>query len=69
MTFKKPRLLSNKELNTIRGKATVGKATVEEIQQIFGHIDTLEEWLDDADMEDTFGTEGWRHRFKHPDAD
>jgi hypothetical protein len=61
--FKKPRLLSDKELALIRGKASVEKATVEEIMQVFGHIDSLEMMLDESDEEDTFGTEGWRHYF------
>lgn len=63
------KLLSDKELNTIRGKASVGHASVEEIQSVFGHIDALEMELDKRDGEDYFGTEGWRHAFNHPDAE
>ena len=69
MKFQKPRFLSDKELNTIRGKALVGKASVEEIQQVFGHIDTFELKLEDCDNYDRLGTEGWRHSFDHPDAE
>lgn len=57
----RPRLLSDKEVNTIRGKASVGHASMTEIQQVFGHLDMLEQFLDRFDEEDTFGTEGWRH--------
>ena len=62
------RLLTNKELNTIRGKALVGKATPHELAKVFFHIDKLEEWLNEYEKDDTFGTEGWRHAFGHPDA-
>lgn len=63
------RLLSDKELNTIRGKAMVGRATTDEILSVFGHLDELEWRLDDLDMEDAISTEGWRHYFGIPGAD
>lgn len=69
MTFKKPRLLTQKELNIIRGKASVGHATPEEILSAFVHWDLIEMKLDEFEMDDTFGTEGWRHSFGLPDAD
>ncbi len=59
--FEEPRLLSDRELNTIRGKALVGHASVVEIASVFGHIDMLEMALDRADEDDALGTEGWRH--------
>jgi hypothetical protein len=62
-------LLSDRELNTIRGKSMVGHASVAEILSVFGHIDALEAELDEFEQDDTFGTEGWRHAFGHPDAD
>jgi len=65
--FKKPRLLSDKELALIRGKASVEKATVDEIMQVFGHIDCLEMILEESDENDTFGTEGWRDYFGIPE--
>jgi hypothetical protein len=65
--FSKPRLLSDKELALIRGKASVEKATVEEIMQVFGHIDSLEVQLDEADNDDTFGPDGWRDYFGVPE--
>lgn len=65
----KPKLLSDKDLNTIRGKCLVGAQSKEEIFAVLGHIDALEMKLDELDDDDYFGTEGWRHSFDHPDAD
>lgn len=59
----KPRFLTERELNIIRGKAMVGHATPGEILSVFGHLDLLEIELDECDLNDEFGTEGWRHRF------
>ena len=67
--FTKIKLLSDKEINIIRGKAIVGKASPEELMQVFGHWDIIEQKMDELDCEDYFGTEGWRHKFGHPDAD
>ena len=50
-----------KELNTIRGKNIVGKATTEDVDLLFRFIDALEDMLDDSDDDDTFGPVGWRH--------
>lgn len=65
--FAKPRFLSDRELNTIRGKALVGKASISEILSVFGHLDCLEAKLEDCDLDDFFGTEGWRHFFAIPE--
>jgi hypothetical protein len=67
--FERPRLLSESELNTIRGKSIVGKASTVEIAKVFGHIDSLEMKLDEAEDEDCFGPEGWRHKFGVPGLD
>lgn len=53
--------LTERELNTIRGKAMVGRATPKEILAVFAHYDKLEIWMSELDVEDAFGTEGWRH--------
>lgn len=55
------RFLDVKTLNTIRGKALVGHASVKEIMSVFAHIDEMEFKLDEADSDDLLGTEGWRH--------
>lgn len=65
--FEKPRLLSDCELNMIRGKALVGHASVVELAQVFGHLDMIEMKLDEGDEDDQFGTEGWRHFFGVPE--
>ena len=69
MKFQKPKLLTEKEINIIRGKAIVGKATPGELMSVFSHYDLIEAELDERDGEDYFGTEGWRHSFGLPDAD
>lgn len=61
--------LTERQLNFIRGKALVGKASVKEILSVFEHYDLIEMELDERDGEDYFGTEGWRHAFRLPDAD
>lgn len=66
--FKKPELLTERDINTIRGKAIVGHATPQELMQIFGHYDLIEAQMDEMDGDDYFGTEGWRHHFGLPDA-
>lgn len=69
MTFKEPKLLTEKEIYTIRGKAIVGAASPAELMSVFSHYDIIEQKLDEFDEDDAFGTEGWRHRFGLPDAD
>jgi hypothetical protein len=66
-SIKQPRLLTDKKLNTIRGKSMVGHATPDEIMDVFMHLDALEMKLDEFDQDDTFGTEGWRHSFGVPE--
>jgi hypothetical protein len=41
MSFEKPRILTESELNTIRGKALVGHATPSELMLAFGHFDLV----------------------------
>lgn len=60
--------LIERQLNIIRGKAMCGKATPKEILSVFEHYDLIEMELDERDGEDYFGTEGWRHAFRLPDA-
>ena len=67
--MKPPQLLTEREINTIRGKMSVGHASTAELQSVFGHLDMLEMALDKADEDDMLGTEGWRHFVGLPDAD
>jgi len=39
--FEKPRILTESEINTIRGKALVGRATSSELMLAFGHYDLV----------------------------
>ena len=64
MTFQKPRLLTEAELNTIRGKCLVAAATPEELMQAFGHYDTIEMALDKS-----YGEEKWRKKCGIPYGD
>jgi len=36
----------------------------ENVDRIFNYIALLHDLLEEADGEDTFGTEGWRHRYE-----
>lgn len=56
-----PKLLPRSHISQIRGKASVGHHTQQEVMQLLGHILAIEEKLDSADYDDFFGTEGWRH--------
>lgn len=62
-------LLSERELNILRGKSLVNKITGKEALSILNHLAVLEAKMDEADCDDFFGTEGWRHYFGMPDAD
>lgn len=53
--------LSERKLNEIRGKASIGHATTKEVMSVFEHLDALESKLEELSCEDFFGTEGWRH--------
>lgn len=54
-------LLKENELDMIRGKMLVNKATQQELGSFLLYVTTLEGLLNDADEDDVFGTEGWRH--------
>lgn len=53
---------SEKKYNILLGKLAVGELTQEERSDLIETIQTFEELLDEADRDDYFGTEGWRHR-------
>jgi hypothetical protein len=57
----KPKAQKAKDLYIIRGKNLAGKATMQDVDLLFEHIDALESLLDDDDCDDVHGTEGWRH--------
>jgi hypothetical protein len=43
--FRKPRILTDSEANTIRGKCLVGAASPQELMQLIGHFDLLTDKL------------------------
>ena len=63
------KLLTQKEINIIRGKVEVGKAKPKDILRVFDHWDLMEDTMNGMERDDFFGTEGWRHFFGLPDAD
>lgn len=62
MTYKVPKdLLSERELDMIRGKMLAGVATKKEQSSILTYLNVLEALIEDASDNDFYGTEGWRH--------
>lgn len=55
------KLRTEQELDMIRGKMLCGHATLEEQQDFFTYVSKIEGLLEEADNDDYFGTEGWRH--------
>ncbi len=53
---------TEKEINTIRGKLLVNAATQEEIFAFMEYVSEMETLVEEASMEDFYGTEGWEHR-------
>jgi len=56
------KLKTEREYDEIRGKMLVNHATAEELCEFLKYVNVLESLLEDADNDDYFGTEGWRHR-------
>lgn len=63
----KPRTWDDR-VNMVRGKNLVDACGKDDVATLLQYIDTIEQALDDADAEDTFGTEGWRHAILGEDA-
>lgn len=53
---------TEKELDKIRGKILVGKATVEELHDFLEYVSAIEALVEEASNEDFYGTEGWTRR-------
>lgn len=53
---------TEREINEIRGKLLVSAASQKEINDFLRYTSELESLVDEADGDDYFGTEGWRHR-------
>lgn len=50
-----------RKLDEIRGKMLVAKATADELQNFLNYVGALEGLVEQASMEDFYGTEGWQH--------
>lgn len=48
------------EINIIRGKIIVSKASPEEVDDFMKYVGAMEEALKETDHADFFGTEGWK---------
>lgn len=63
------RLMSERELNILRGKAMANATTPADTLAVLNHLTVLEDKLNQADYDDALGTEGWRHFVGMPDSD
>ena len=53
---------SERDLNIIRGKMMVNAATQKELLDFLTFVTKLESLVEEASMEDFYGTEGWQKR-------
>lgn len=54
-------MITEKQVNIIRGKMLSGKAPIEEIEEFLKYVDKLEELVKQASNEDFYGTVGWKY--------
>lgn len=54
--------MTEKEINIIRGKLLVNAATQDEIFTFIEYVSEIESLVEEASLEDFYGTEGWQHR-------
>ena len=54
--------MTEKDINTIRGKMLVAAATQKELHTFLEYVGQLEVLVEEASVEDFYGTEGWLHR-------
>jgi len=52
---------TEREIDMIRGKMTVGAATLLEVEDFLQYVDVLESMVEEAAQDDIYGTEGWKH--------
>ena len=55
-------IVSEQKINEIRGKMLVAAATQEELHDFLRYVSKLESLVEEASMEDFYGTEGWQHK-------
>ena len=56
------RSVSEKEINIIRGKMLVAAASKEELHIFLTYVSAIEALVEEASIEDFYGTEGYEHR-------
>jgi hypothetical protein len=54
-------MITEKQVNTIRGKMSVGKASIEEIEEFLKYVAEIEKLVEQASNEDFYGTQGWQY--------
>jgi hypothetical protein len=64
-----PRLLSDDEVNMLRGKALVGAMTRDDQLALCEHLTLLEMALDREEEKWSFGNKGWRQSVGIPGAE
>lgn len=57
-----PKIESERKLLEIRGKMLVNKATQKELHAFLTYVSVIEGLVEEASIEDFYGTEGYRHR-------
>lgn len=58
----KLKIASEQKLNEIRGKMLVAAATQKELHEFLTYVSVIEGLVEEASLEDFYGTEGYRHR-------
>lgn len=58
----KTNLPTEKQLNIIRGKMLVAAASSKELQEFLRYVTELEALVEEASLQDFYGTEGWQHK-------
>lgn len=56
--------MNTRDIDILQGKSIVNGLSAKDCKTLFKYIGELESILDEGDMEDAFGTEGWRARFQ-----
>lgn len=56
------KLANERTILEIRGKMLVNAATQKELHDFLFYVNILESLVEEASMEDFYGTEGYRHR-------
>lgn len=54
--------IEEKEINIIKGKMLIGKATEKELTEFLEYVAEIEMLVEEASKQDFYGTEGYKHR-------